>query len=553
MKTPRDYQTEAVTIVHSELKNGITKQLLTFATGMGKTFTAALIILSFIDHFRKGLPKVLWITHREELIEQSAIAVLCELFPEYADDFRSLISDQDEDAESSAVLLALRNRTLMASETEIALQERLGLIKRDLQIIDRSFVVASVQTLVNRIKNIDPEEFDIVIVDECHYAVAKTWETSINHFDAKLRLGLTATPERLDGVSLNSLFDKIVYERDIEYGIKKEYLCELDAIRIKTNIDLDKVRTTGGDLNQKDLKIIDCDDRNNQIVDAYMQYAMGRQAIAFAYGIEHAKNLTRAFTNRGISAEFVVSDIHECPDRRARIRRFKNKETDILVNIDILTAGFDYPPTGCIIQARPTKSLAMYLQQIGRGTRNKPDDFRARFGNNCIILDITDNTKRHHLINTWTLDKGKSPDKMVFITAEKREKLIAKFAEKRRLEHDQKKNERVNLMKVPPKRKIDLNDPRLKVPATEKQLLYLKSKNFDVENTFYTKGMAMEIIGGLDASDAQKHALKFHGFDVPDDLTMDQARECFNIIDERNQKAEAAKEGASFGRLKDLK
>ena len=475
MKHLRTYQEKAIEKVTNSLNKNIKNQLLVMATGTGKTFTAANII--------KG-NKTLWITHTEELINQSAEVMREEGFST-------------------------------------------GIIKQDKMELDNEVVVASIQTLWRRLDKIDEKEFDMLIIDEAHMAMARTWKKAFNHFSTSLKLGLTATPWRADGMPLGDLFDEIVYQYNIQDGIKDRYLSELDAYRIRTQLSIDSVKTTAGELNIKDLRIIDCEERNNLIVDRYLEYAEHRPTLVFCVDVEHAINLSRVFEENGISSSFVVGDKQLCPDRADRIKRFKDGEIKVMCNVMVLTHGFDYPEISCIVMACPTKSLTKYFQCIGRGTRLK------RNYKECIILDVVDVSKRHKLVNTWTLDKDKPVEEQVFTTEEKKKVQ----AEKKRKEIESfelhKQDVKIDLFEIPSVSKNFYSDA-FKHPATEKQLRWLSTLGYDILEDNYTKGMASKIIGNLPATDKQLKRLSHEGYKVNETLTRDEADACFNDISKRN-------------------
>jgi len=470
----RHYQQEAIDIILEKNRNGIKSMLMVFATGLGKTFTAKQII----SHFNRCL----WITHTEELIEQSA--------------------------------------NVLGDELSI------GIIKQERIEIDRSIVVASIQTLHRRLDKISPDHFDCIIIDEAHMAMASTWTKTATYFKPNLLLGLTATPKRMDGMSLGNLFDEIAIEKDIRFGIQNKFLCEIDAKRIKTQINLDTVRTTAGELNQKDLRLVDNPRRNELIVQKWVEYAAGRQTLIFCVDVEHAQNLSNCFQRAGISASFLVANESICPDRKARISLFKTKEINIMCNVMILTAGFDYPDVSCIIMARPTKSLTLYMQMIGRGTRLKSDD------SNCIVLDIVDSTNRHSLINTWSLDESKEIEEKVFVTTENRDKLI-EAREKRKAEilHEIKTDESVNLLKLP--KVIVYQGGKNREPATEKQLAWLQREGYDIVNNTFTKGQCSEIINNFAANSGQIWFLKKNGYDISKGVTMGEYQKAKIEIEDR--------------------
>ena len=523
-KQLRPYQEEGIAAVFNELNNGVKSQLLVNATGLGKTFQAVQILNN------PRFSKVLWLTHNEELISQSSLAILREEF-----DDNSLFQEIDQKGGFIAYLDSLDGKAPMdlfdgLTHQETKVKGHLGIIKQHRLDLDCKIVVASIQTIVRRLDKIPSNIFDLIVVDEAHMSLATTWSKVCNYFSPQLLLGLTATPVRSDGMSLSNLFDKIVFERDIKFGIDNGYLCEIDAVRVKTDLDIDSVRTTAGELNSKDLEnLVNTPKRNNLIVDKYLEYASGRQALAFCVDVKHAMDLAHVFNNRGINASFVVGDESLCPDRKARVDLFRSKELQVLCNVNILVAGIDIPDTNCIIMARPTKSLVLFMQACGRGTRLKSD------GGNLLLLDIVDNTSKHQLINTWTLDKGKPLEDKVFMTKEKKSDLIEKREQKRKIDSQVKKDVKVDLMKLPEPPKIA--GAWMKDAPSEKQLAWLERLGYDIVNNTYTKGQCSELISASQASQAQINALKNKGYDVSQGVTVTQAQMAFAAMANETNKS----------------
>lgn len=517
----RPYQEEAIEAVRVAYKADIHNQLLVMATGTGKTFTATDIL--------KNFDRCLWMTHTEELIDQSARAICSNLL--YGENMPVSAEAIKDDKFNYLEFLNGSNlfvNKLTHSGARMA-KQNVGIIKRERIDLDCRVSVASIQTLWRRLDKIDPNHFDIVIVDEAHQAAAKTWSRCLNHFNSKLRLGLTATPKRTDGMSLGNIFDQITYEYNIDRGIFEGYLCELNAKQIQTELTLDNVRTTAGELNQKDLRIIDCPERNELIVDKYEEYALGRPTLTFCVDVEHAINLARTFTDRGYNSSFVVGDEKLCPDRKRRISAFKSGEIEIMSSVMVLTMGFDYPGLACGILACPTKSLTKYMQQIGRLTRLKEDY------NDAIILDIVDVTSKHKLINTWTLDGSKPIEKKIFMTGKQKGEAIAR--EKAELEEKLSKIDKgIDLFAVP-ELKQNFTSTTMRMPATDKQLAWIKSLGHDIENTTFTKGMASEVISNVPATSKQVYALKMKGYQVDGSLTRAEAEACFNEDKSKDPKA----------------
>lgn len=545
MKKSRDYQLEGVHTVFDKLKNNVNRQLFVMATGLGKTYVGCQIIKVFNEQKKR----VLWITHTEELIDQSAKAVVRELMDieDSLDNHDSIIHFLNDDNTSG----------LLATPIERRIREQIGVIKRERMDLQANVQVASIQTLQRRLEKISASHYDCVIVDECHMAMAATWLKTINYFQPKLLLGLTATPERTDGISLSSVFDEITFERNIQFGIENGYLVPLNGVRVKTEINIDSIKTQGGDFNVTDAeKLLNTPARNKLIADKWKEYANGRPSIGFCVDVRHAMDITEMFNSCGIRATFVVADEELCPDRLERISDFKKGLYDVLFNVMILTAGADFPKVSCIIMARPTKSKTLFLQAVGRGTRTLPGvidhletpeerikAIEQSDKKETIILDIVDSTNRHQLVNTYTLDKDLDAEDKVFINKEKRDKLIAhREQQKKKILHIQEKDEVVNLIALPKAKKMQRNANTLQ-EATPNQMDFIKRLGIFEEGTSYTKLDAFEVISNMPATAAQIYALGKMGFDVSKGVTRGQADAAFKA-------AEAAKEKRTIEQIK---
>lgn len=490
---PRKYQTEAIDIVFKKLSTKVKSQLIVMATGLGKTFIATQISTKFGEDIKKS-SRVLFVAHREELIEQSREAF---------DDFYPMQS---------------------------------GIVKGPLFEIDKKIVVASVQTITNRLDRIKDKYFDLIFIDEAHHYMAETYLRVAEHFNPKLKIGLTATPERLDGLSLGNIFEEIVYQYNIDQGIKDKFLCELQGIRVATDVDISKVKRTGGDFVKSQLsKVINIPERNYLVVRKYLHFAKDRQGIFFCVDMQHAMDLADAFNELGVKAEFVTSDKDKCPDRKERIARFKKGETTVLTNVMILTEGFDHPDTGVIGMIRPTQSKTVYIQCIGRGTRLKGKKFLDRFNsNNCVILDFVDNCGKHKLVNTFTLDQGKRIEERTFETSKRKDTLIEMREQRqRKLEKMYKKDKMVDLLELP-EIYVYAQKGKMKEPATEKQISWIKNLGLWQEGVVYTKGHASELITHSPAQDWQIHKLAQWGYDIRKGATQGQY---YEINRERKQKS----------------
>lgn len=539
-KILRGYQAEAIEAINSKLKQGVNRQLLVLATGLGKTFTA----VKAISPFKKRL----WITHTSELLEQSGCAFLKEIYPDL--DVQTMI---DTYGGLSEYISAVKSQGIFSDMSENDIVKNVGIIKAQAFDISADIILASAQTLYRRLDKIPKDHFDAVVCDEAHMFASKTFNEPLIYLQPKLLLGCTATPYRMDGANLGDIFNEIVYQYNISDGIQDGYLCELDALQIQSRISLDNVRTLGGEFNAKELKeTIDTPQRNKLLVDKYKQYADGKSNLVFCVDVEHAQNVCNEFKERGYRAEFIVGDISLSPDRKSIINRFKTGETQILINVQILTVGFDFPELFCITLACPTKSTTKFYQCIGRGTRILPnvidncdspisrrDAIKNSLKPKCIILDIVDTTTKHRVVNTWTLEKSKPIEERVFTTKEKREILID-AREKRKFEAITKQDRRINLFELP---KVKLsNSIKMTDPATGKQLDFLKNVGYDVTNNTYTKGSANEILSNLPASQKVINFLKWKGYDTNYGVTKAEATLAFKEIEEKENKNKIKKE-----------
>jgi superfamily II DNA or RNA helicase len=472
----RDYQINCKKSIKENYDKGINKQLIVAATGVGKR----LMSLNQIQHFNRTL----FIAHREELIMQAY-----------------------NDIEEYWPLQA-------------------GIIKGPRFEIDKKIVVASVQTLHNRLDKINPSTFDYVVVDEIHHYASPTFLKTLRHFEPKLLTGWTATPKRLDGLNLSNIVQEVIFEYSIENGIKDGFLSPIEAFQIKTSTDISKVERTAGDFNQKKLsEKVDSPTRNKLIVNKYLQYAKNRQAIGFCVDINHCYNLKREFDLFGVSCEVVVSDKERCPNREDIVKRFKQGKIDVLLNVTILTEGFDYEDVACVLMARPTQSETIYKQGIGRVTRLFSDDFIQRFNTNKgIILDFVDNTGKLSLINAWELEKDIPVEDRMFIPEEHREKLIKAKEEReanaRKIAIQYGSDKKVNLLKLPEVKVW--NSAKMLEMATESQIKWLKDIGVWQEDVEYTKAMASELISNQPARSRQVEFLRKHNYDVSGKVTLGQ-------------------------------
>ena len=302
----RDYQKECINKINSIDKGNY---LIQMATGLGKTVT-------FANIQRKG--RVLLLSHREELVTQPQKYYDCSFGVEQGKNH----SDGED------------------------------------------VVSASVQSIVRRLDNFNPNDFDTIICDEAHHAAASTYKKIFSYFKPRLLLGFTATPNRADGVRLNDVFSKIIFQRDLRWGIKNGYLSDIFCRRVDIGYDLSKVHTRMGDYAPGELEEA-MSDTSDAIAEAYRKYAKGATLI-FAVSVKHAHDIARKIGG-------AVAVTGNTPNRAEIIKDFSERKIPCLVNCMVFTEGTDIPLVETVIIARPTQSDSLYAQMVGRGLRLHPD------------------------------------------------------------------------------------------------------------------------------------------------------------------------------------
>lgn len=347
--TARPYQDEALQAVRTEFAKGVRSTLVIHPTGLGKTLLASKIARKAVE---KG-NRVLFLAHRGELIHQTA---------------------------------SMMERVGIMAGVEMADSYARSLYEPDV-------VIASVQTMQRkRLASWEADTFGLIICDEAHHFTAKSFRAVPDHFARAKVLGLTATPDRADEDNLTAIFQTVAHELTLWDGMTAPppgpYLCRLKFVQLDVQIDLRDIKTTAGDYSPADLE-----DKIRPLVDtlanAIRQEIGERQTIVFTPDVGSAQAMATAFDSLGLRAEWVAGD---SPDRDAIVKRYKDGETQVIVNCMILTEGFDSPETSAIVLCRPTKSRSLYSQMVGRGTRLKPG------GGDCLLIDFDYLTVKHDLV-----------------------------------------------------------------------------------------------------------------------------------------------------------
>ena len=373
MTTLRDYQQSALDDVRQAYRNGFKSPLLVAPTGSGKTALTCEVLKGVHQKRRRGV----FLVHRAELLQQSSRALDAAGVPHG--------------------LIAPRYTP------------------------NRAFVqVASVQTLVRRITQYEP--FDFVAVDECHHVggSGNTWSKIIAAYPEAKILGVTATPCRLDGQGLGSVFDTIIEGPSIGELIQRGYLTPPRVYAPPSKADLSRIHQRAGDFNPVEVAAeLDRPSITGDAVAHYRQLADGQPAIAFCVTVEHAKHVAETFRQAGYRAASI--DGTDTQDHRDRcIRDLASGALHVLTSCNIISEGTDIPVATVAILLRPTMSVTLFLQSIGRvlrpvyepGMPLHTDEMRRWAIANgpkpaAIILDHVGNCYRHGLPTAdreWSLE-----------------------------------------------------------------------------------------------------------------------------------------------------
>ena len=349
-------------------KFGNKKGLVVAATGTGKTYLAAMDI-------KNSEPKsVLFIAHREELIN-NAFNV-----------FSKILSLNVEEC---------------------------GFLSGNEKTFDKKFIFSTIQSLHRNLEKFSSDSFEYIVVDEFHHSKANTYESVINYFKPDFLLGLTATPERMDGKDILELCEyNLVGEMGLREALEYDLLAPFHYFGIDDEtIDYDEIPYNNGKYDEEILtdrlnilKRVDFIDNKIKKIGYDGEKIMG---IAFCTNIEHAKFMERELKEKGYNTSSIVAMDNQ-PKRKKILDDFQNVEIEILCVVDIFNEGIDIPNVNLLLFLRPTMSSTIFIQQLGRGLRKiKGKDF-------VTILDFMGNHKKEYLISK-AFSENKNSDKQVMI------------------------------------------------------------------------------------------------------------------------------------------
>ena len=325
---PRGAQIEALCALESTRAEGAKRALVQAATGIGKTYLAA------FDS--KDYERVLFVAHREEILEQAATS------------FKNVRNSDDY-----------------------------GFFKGSMKETEKSVIFASVATLgkeeyLNE-KYFAADYFDYVVIDEFHHAVNEQYKRIVEYFKPQFLLGLTATPERMDGKNIYEICDyNVPFEISLKDAINKGMLVPFHYYGIYDDTDYSGIHLVRGKYDEKELneRYIGNVHRHDLIYKYYCKYG-SKRALGFCCSRAHAEEMAREFCKRGIPSVAVYSnaDGEYSEERRTAIEKLKNGEIKVIFSVDMFNEGVNITSVDMVLFLRPTESPIVFLQQLGRGLR----------------------------------------------------------------------------------------------------------------------------------------------------------------------------------------
>ena len=356
----RPYQTRAIELLDEAIASGSRSPLLVQPTGSGKTVVATALMRRSVERKQRCL----FLAPRRELVTQASRQLA-----------RAGIGH--------GVILA-------GADAEGGLYSAVQ--------------VASIDTLLSRLVRrsrlamlSDPH---LVIVDEAHLSITLTRQDLLGRWPNAIRLGLTATPTRKDGRALGVLYDRLIEPVTVAELQRDGWLCPARYYSLSAP-DLARVKTVAGDYHQGELdEAVNRPKLVGEVVATWLARAGGRRTVVFATSIAHSASLCEEFLRAGVAAEHVDADTPQAL-RDATFERFRSGQTQVLTNCFLASYGFDLPELSCVVLARPTKSLMLYLQMLGRGLRT------AEGKADCLVLDHSGCVHRFgfaHDERAWTLE-----------------------------------------------------------------------------------------------------------------------------------------------------
>ncbi|TDL80452.1 DEAD/DEAH box helicase family protein [Peribacillus frigoritolerans] len=357
---PRFAQIEALEELNTVYESGYDSAMIVMATGLGKTYLAGF--------FAEEFPRILFIAHLEEILYQA----------------------------KSSFEKIIQNRSL-------------GIYNGKIKDSKASIVFASIQTLSRKkhLEVFDAHEFDLIIVDEFHHAAAASYQKVINYYKPAFLLGITATPDRNDNRDVYDLCKgNVAYKIDFLEAIEKNWLSAFKYVGVYDDTDYSRISWLGTRYDEEELLAAQLrHGMADKIIEAWENHKQSR-TIVFCSSIRQADFLSQAFSDRGYRTVSLHSQ-YKGHNRNFFIEQLDRGQLDAIFTVNLFNEGVDIPSVDTLLFVRPTESLTVFTQQIGRGLRLHPDKEK------CVIIDLIGNYRNADLKLSLlrvpaALDKSKS-------------------------------------------------------------------------------------------------------------------------------------------------
>ena len=367
----RDYQQDLLAVVLSTLADPASRIMMQLPTGGGKTRIAGELLAGWLKDGRKAV----WLTHRRELASQT----------------EGMLREAGVSASSNIQWTPHTNPPMIVN----------GVVVLMAQTVSRRNTMANVW---------DGYDLgDLMIIDEAHHATAAGWARAIGQWPGPV-LGMTATPWRLSArEGFDHLFQVLHCGPQVGVLQSDKWLCRA---RVLSPPEEDRILggqvESTGDYSESGIELAN-EDRDVWTAGAlrfWQEHGENRQTLVYAVSVRHAQNLVAVFNDASVPAGLVLGDT-PTGERAELIVRFQDGSLKVLINVAVATEGFDLPDAACVVLTRPTMSLSLYLQMVGRGLRPKKDE------GDCVVLDLAGNSLRHGLPEEqreWSLKpRGEPP------------------------------------------------------------------------------------------------------------------------------------------------
>jgi len=335
---PRPAQELALSALDQTLEQGYDKALAVMATGLGKTYLAAF--------YAKKFKRILFVAHRDEILQQAKAAF----------------------------------ETVHPSKST-------GYFNANEKDMDSDFIFASIYTISQNyhLTKFLKDSFDLIVIDEFHHAVAKTYSRLIDYFEPKFLLGITATPDRLDNQDVYSLCDgNVAIQIHFLDAIARKWLSPFYYYGIRDEIDYSQIRWLGNHYDDEELLHEQLQDKViGKIFNEWQRYKQTK-TIAFCSSVKQAIYLCNYFKSLEVQAE-VLTGQNSRQDRNSIRDRFEKGNLEIIFTVDLFNEGVDIPAVDTLLFTRPTESISIFTQQIGRGLR------LTEGKTHCVIIDCIGN------------------------------------------------------------------------------------------------------------------------------------------------------------------